>query len=292
MNHRERFRMLMRYKRAGRLPRTQPVRRERCTMLIKRSIQCAGIVLAMLSCWAAVVLGAEVLRIGPLQTRAQPDIEGFMWWLAPPEQRVNSYPVTTRRAAGHQSPTEPIVIRAARGEYEAAQVVLSPGRGVQLKQVQLRFTDLVNDQSNAVVGSGNFDWRMVQYVTISEQADSKFKEWWAGVRERTGLKEIPDVLRPVEQFDTSSTEHRNYPLWITLHVPYGTPAGLYRGQVTLHMNAAPAASRPIEVTVWDFDMPPDIHVRTGLFSLGTDFANYHFGFTHRSPAAFRLITDA
>jgi hypothetical protein len=68
----------------------------------------------------------------------------------------------------------------------------------------------------------------------------------------------PDPLRRAEKFNVSAGAAQ--PIWVDLHTPVNTPAGIYRGEIRV----APAGSAPtvvpLVVHVWDFDLPRENHL--------------------------------
>jgi len=69
---------------------------------------------------------------------------------------------------------------------------------------------------------------------------------------------IPDVdpiageKRNAFPFDVPANESRA--VLVDIHAPQGTPAGKYTG--TLHINGGVKQDVPVELTVWDFEVPP------------------------------------
>jgi len=50
-------------------------------------------------------------------------------------------------------------------------------------------------------------------------------------------------------------------VWYRVFVPYGTKAGIYKGNVTVKPSNAPEVAVPVEVRVRDFDLPKMPHLR-------------------------------
>ncbi len=85
--------------------------------------------------------------------------------------------------------------------------------------------------------------------------------------------EWPDPLPPLREAVTLP-RNRNYPVWVTVHVPAGTPAGDYAGALTLTAEGV-SQHIPLRVHVWGFDLPKETHLRSG-FGLGRNMIKtYH-----------------
>ncbi|HLA41057.1 MAG TPA: glycoside hydrolase domain-containing protein, partial [Candidatus Glassbacteria bacterium] len=52
------------------------------------------------------------------------------------------------------------------------------------------------------------------------------------------------------------------PVWVTVHVPAGTPAGIYRGTLSISTEAGGRKEIPVRLRVWSFDLPPVPSLKT------------------------------
>ena len=130
--------------------------------------------------------------------------------------------------------SDSILINAARNEYENKQVVVySPSQS--LTNTQLEASNLVS--AGGTILASNIMFCPVGYIKHDTSA-----AWW------------PDPLLDflatfnIQQSDVQS-------LWYRVHVPSGTPAGAYSGTVTIRPGNAPDYVVPVEVNVWDIDLP-------------------------------------
>ena len=164
-----------------------------------------------------------------------------VWWCEP-----------ERKVSRHRPPPTAIAdalrIEAAANEYEAAQLVLT--RRDARPPVQITAGDLVADLG-ARIPAGEVEIRQVEYVHVSQPTDE------LGV-----VDDWPDPLPP-HAAPVELDRDQNYPFWVTVHVPSGTPKGLYRGK--LHVTSATVSlDIPIEVNVWGFELPRETHLRSGF----------------------------
>jgi hypothetical protein len=87
------------------------------------------------------------------------------------------------------------------------------------------------------------------------------------------IDDYPDPLPPL-QTPLTLAAGQNQPLWLTVYVPYGTPAGVYKGTLTLRTSRG-ALTVPLEVTVYDFDLPRVPTLRSGFGISAERIFQYH-----------------
>lgn len=146
----------------------------------------------------------------------------------------------------------------ARGEYEPVQIVLRPSRPTTLIKVEV--SDLVGGRHR--LASRHISLREVAYVFVQNPTD------YLGE-----VGEYPDPLPPL-QLPLRLEVQRNQPLWLTVYAPYGTPAGVYKGTCTLHTDRG-VARIPLEVRIYDFDLPRVPTVRSGFGINPQRLEQYH-----------------
>ena len=180
-----------------------------------------------------------------------------VWWCEPERKVSRTRPAPTAKG-------EAVRISAAGNEYEAAQVVLTPRSTV--RRARLTAGDLAGP-NGAKLPAAEITVRLVEYVFTETPTD-----------ELGAVDEWPDPL-PLHRAPVDLPPGRNQPFWITVHVPAGTPAGDYRGALTLTSvgarPAVPLVEIPLSVRVSGFDLPRETHLRSG-FGLDTwNLKRYH-----------------
>ncbi len=157
------------------------------------------------------------------------------------------------------APDPTVRLSAARGEYEPVQVVLRP---------QQPLTNLTASMGNLstldgdVIPPDQVDILRVGYVYVHTPTDPQGAVgWW------------PDPLPPLDEpIDLAAGE--NQPLWVRVHVPRDAAPGDYRGRLALQADGW-SAEVPIELRVWDFEVPAERSlVATMGLSSGT-IRQYH-----------------
>jgi len=178
------------------------------------------------------------------------------------------------RIAQHETPRGAAAaqIAAARNEVESFQVVVAARQG------NLHVT---RAEISALVGEGG--------VKIAKEHVTLYREEYVRVRMSTPRAELPpglypDPLVPVMNPVTGQpieplSQHRerwgeplvmrghdmyalpfevfagqNQPLWVDVHVPKETPAGVYRGVFRVVAQEG-TVEIPVALTVWDFTLP-------------------------------------
>jgi hypothetical protein len=131
---------------------------------------------------------------------------------------------------------------ATKGEYEPLTFSLYPLKNVNNLRV------VVSDLSsgNAVISQDNLDLRAVTYWNIR----------YPSYLSKGTYRMQPELLEEVNSI--ALTKGINQRFWIKIHVPTNTPAGIYRGYVTLYEEGASKGLQiPIEFKVLNFALKRD-----------------------------------
>jgi hypothetical protein len=151
---------------------------------------------------------------------------------------------------------EALVIRAARNETEAAQLVVRPVAA--LKGLTITAGALAGP-GGAAIPARNIDVLEVRYVNVTQPTDkSAVAGYW------------PDPLPPLAgSIDLEGG--RNQPFWIRVNVPREARPGVYEGSIELKAEGFDAAV-PLKVEVYDFELPDRMTCVTAFgFSAGNVF---------------------
>jgi len=135
-----------------------------------------------------------------------------------------------------------VLIRAARHEAEAAQIVISSIE--DLSQVTLQVTDLQGPEG-ALIPASQIDLLRVEYVNVTRPTDdSSVTGYW------------PDPLPPLKQ-KCLIRANRNQPVWVRVTVPRKALSGIYNGTIQIHATGY-EAEIPIQVDVYGFELPDEM----------------------------------
>ncbi len=146
-----------------------------------------------------------------------------------------------------EQPARPRVeptLKAARGEWEAFQVVVS-GAPEAVQAVRLEAVGARQVEGEAVLPVPQL--LREHYVRVTESSP------------QTSLPagDYPDALVPLGFPLAALPEVAwvNQPFWVDVKVPYGSPPGRYEGRVTARFANGRSESVGYAVEVWPFDLP-------------------------------------
>jgi hypothetical protein len=176
-----------------------------------------------------------------------------IWWAEGTHKISRERPVPKGRA-------NEVYISAARNEYEPFQVVLKPTG--DMGNISVDMEDLTDSEGNSI-SRDNVEIARVGYVYVKVPTDKVgCVGYW------------PDPLPPYKK-PFSVKAGQNQPLWITVYVPKETPAGDYRGNLTVSSEGW-SEKIDIHLHVWNFSLPEETHVRSGFgFSIGNVKLYHH-----------------
>ncbi|HIJ73331.1 MAG TPA: DUF4091 domain-containing protein [Candidatus Hydrogenedentes bacterium] len=188
-----------------------------------------------------------------------------LWWASSGWKVSKERPAPSRKGNA-------VLIRAARNEAEAAQVVIRPG--AELKGLCAECSDLVG-KDGALIPSSAVDVLRVRYVPVVFPTDYK-----------GAIDEWPDPLPPFrEPVDVAANE--NQALWVRVTVPMDAPAGIYKGAVRLRAEGF-EADVPLHVEIYDFTLPDRMACTTAL-GMGTGNIFRYHGVTEETDK--RLVAE-
>ena len=156
-----------------------------------------------------------------------------------------------------------IVIRAARNETEAVQLVVRPT--FHLKDLTVRVLPIAGPGA-AVIPAENVEVFKVQYVNVTQPTD---KSSVAGL--------WPDPL-PLLKSPIDIEPNKNQPFWLRVKVPRDVPAGIYTGKIRLAAQNY-SADVTLQVEVYDFVLPDRMTCTTA------------FGFSPHEVFRYQNLSD-
>ncbi len=155
---------------------------------------------------------------------------------------------------------EAVRISAARGETEAAQLVLHPNRA--LRNVTVGVSPLAGN-GDARLTADCIEILRVGYVPVTQPTDS------------TGVAAAwPDPLPPLRT-PMDLEAGLNQPLWIRANIPRGASKGDYLGTITIHSAGKPVASAPLLIHVYGFELPRIMTCQTAFGVRPSAIFRYH-----------------
>jgi len=170
----------------------------------------------------------------------------------------------------YQQSAQAVHVYVARNEYEPFQLAINPS-SVKIEQASVSVDEPVGPGGATLdpivihrVGYVRVDYPTAYYRSTAPAYARKLpaggaaSDGWAGW--------WPDPMIPVTGGVTGLQHADTVPLWFTAHVPKGAPPGDYVGRVRITMGTQ-TFDLPLTVTVWDFELPDDTHLRA-IYDLG------------------------
>ena len=183
---------------------------------------------------------------GPIVRPGATALPPMLVWADDPGKRWDmALPITVPTG------TKEIALEMARGEYQAAQVLVgAPQR--PLSGVEVRLTALVGP-GKARLTPDNLDLRLQEYVQMPNQA-----------------RFTPDPLPPAKPVNIEVGMLRGW--WLTVRAPENAPPGDYTGKATVTATGLPPVQVPIRVKVWPVTVPRANHYAGSWGIWGTQMA--------------------
>jgi len=170
-----------------------------------------------------------------------------LWWAHSGWKIPRTRPLPAARGAA-------VLVRAARNETDAAQLVLRPAQA--LRGLTARAGDLAGP-GGARLAAERVEVLRVRYVPVEQPTDG------SGV-----AAPWPDPLPPFKG-PIDVEPGTNQPLWVRVNVPRDAAPGRYEGSVELSAQGW-SAKVPLRVDVYDFELP-DRMTCTTAFGFGAAY---------------------
>jgi hypothetical protein len=143
-----------------------------------------------------------------------------------------------------------IRVSCAGREFESAQLVVIPTQR-DLKSVRVSASDLYGPSGNRLPTTA-ISLHLVGYVRTQPSNSALRRCGWMW----------PEVLMPLKPFEVSVGNVQ--PVWVTVHVPDGTPPGAYRSMLTVATEGAKPQEALLEVQVRGFSLPVRGRLKTAF----------------------------
>jgi len=183
---------------------------------------------------------SKILQLAAVAFLAAQGAVAAQVWVAPSPTKVR--PQMQPPANASQSAT----IAAAKNEFESFHVVITgPASGVSMA-----FEALADGKGNSISGKDLVLYREALINVTQQSGGDGATGFWPDAL-------VPNVdylmgeKRNAFPFDVPAGESRA--VFVDVHVPANTPAGVYGGNVII--TGGVTAQVPVQLTVWDFSMP-------------------------------------
>ena len=214
--------------------------------------------------WPAFAFAGITLLLSSFRPTPTP---GLVWWTTHALEKIVP--------AQHQpeSAARGVKISAARNEFEPFQVVLR-AEDRDISGLDIEVTDLRGP--NSVIPANKYvTVYLERYVYLSKPSSAT-----------GGTGEWPDPLIP--RVDRYENEKRNafpvnlvagrtQPFWVDVYVPPSAAPGSYHGEIRVTTGGKPEVSIPLDLQVWDFQLPSTSSLITTFGFSGNTAVHAHFG---------------
>lgn len=189
--------------------------------------------------------------------------KGTTVWVASPWQRVlrSTLPLELKE----------VKLKSATNEYEPFRLIIHSGMH-PLKDVNVTVSSL--NSENGEISAKYIQLYRANYLHIAKPSNRSKNpvDWYPDalipfMESKPGNKDITYVAAPFT-VDTAN----NGEVWCDVFVPRGTKSGIYRGSVTVTSGKRKLAKIPIELEVWDFELPDKIAMLSHFGSFNRDAA--------------------
>ncbi|MCF0234654.1 MAG: DUF4091 domain-containing protein [Thermoguttaceae bacterium] len=167
-------------------------------------------------------------------------------------------------ADSQPSDAGPIVMKAARNEYESAQIgVLADADAV----VKFSATDLTNDADpSKIIPAAAVRLRVVDTVRVTKNTTDA-----ENIVVRKAPFDCPDILRDADEISLTSGAARA--IWVTVFVPENATSGAYSGEIIVGEGEG-AARIPAKLEIFNFTLPSERHLFATNWFNPVNFATY------------------
>lgn len=145
-----------------------------------------------------------------------------------------------------------IIVSAAKGEHEGTQILINSSKNID--KIEIVVSDLVcGDQK--ITKSDISVYRQHYFHLETTYDPAQKKDWY------------PDALVPFDASEKAGENHADanetFGIWLTFRIPKTAAAGLYTGTFKVKLDGT-VHNIPVELTVFDFALPEQNHVKTAF----------------------------
>ena len=211
-----------------------------------------------------------------------------VFWSARPEEHIWMDPDKTIGLMLADDSGEPVRLEAARNEWVSRQFVVTPHPDHRIDRAVLSLSSL-EGPGGARIAPEHVRIEWLRYSLDFKKAAKPFDSL-DFKKDKTSGRMYPDPLAPTNIADIFIDRRINHGFWVSIKVPPDTPAGVYRSTATVQVNETLTLTRPIELEVFDFDLPQQTHTRMGLFHAVGGTLDAHLWWVN-DMADFRIPGD-
>lgn len=166
-----------------------------------------------------------------------------------------------------------IKLYGARNERVSFQIVVKPISASG--ELKLDIQSLVHESGKAKIGNEQIKSYLQKYIQTEIMSTMESE-----------IGRYPDPLVECKSFTINSQE--NHPLWFTVYIPEGMPAGTYNGTWSILSDNKQITEVEILLNVWDFSLPVTSNLRTH-FSIWDQYITSRHNISREDPKFDNLL---
>ena len=180
--------------------------------------------------------------------------DDYIVWIASPWQQVI-------QSTPPENQSE-VILKSASNEYEPFRIIIHNLSDPDRSELNFTVEDL-KGKNGKKISSDNISLFRAYYlhITKSSRRLQKPEGWYPDALipfSDENLQAKPEYVAAPFSVDTGL----NAEVWCDLYVPPGTDPGIYKGNVIIHSGRKRVARIPVSLTVWDFELPAQISMRS------------------------------
>lgn len=146
-----------------------------------------------------------------------------------------------------------VCVALSRNEFESAQIVIKSTEG-NLRNCRVRLGPVRHEATGTLFSANGMTLFRVEFVhTYNLWNAAQSLGWW------------PDPLIPLKPGEAMTVPAgRNQPILLRFHAATDTPAGEYRGRLTITADGFQSESLPVRLLVFDFALPGEQHFTASI----------------------------
>jgi hypothetical protein len=212
-----------------------------------------------------------MLAVLLLSSLASPNVQ---WWCTHALHQVfrdTPPPAEARRE---------VTASAARNQWVGAQVVLRAQTVERVESVEC--SPLRRQRGGGVVPATAFRYAFVEYHRVNKNSTATPEEELV----RKAPADFPDGL--LEETSIALQPEQNQPIYVQWRVPANTPAGEYRGTVTVRLLSG-RIQIPVRLTVYHFTFPERARLKVTVWMNDGELAKQH-GVEYLSEGFWQVLS--
>ena len=218
----------------------------------------SGIIRYLLRISVIMVLLLMGLSVFIVNAQQVTSVENIKVWAVPGEQKVRPDDKPESNNLVWSSEKKLVRVSGAGNEHVPFQVVITtpvpPGwRPKAPDGFFVSASDLKSESGKTISNKqvGLYLEHYIQIYAISSPVGA------------TGL--WPDALAPLKVPFSMQAQYKvvgNRPVWVDINIPAATPAGIYKGSITVTKDEKTIATMNVELEVYGFSLPEETHLIT------------------------------